>query len=203
MPTCLEVAGVPLPATSKAGTPPVPIDGKSLVSVFEGRNSEEQSLFWEHEGNSAVREGKWKLVSRFPELCDMESDRTGLRNIADEHPDQVNKIAADYAAWAKRAGVQPWPMPETPAGPIREGAMSSPEYLLKDLGDSGEEVVLQVSRVDKERTVAGWPMCPSGREIKQSLDESVLLSDIFPAYSSDLTLTPSGLTAREREARIP
>jgi hypothetical protein len=32
-------------------------------------------------------------------------------------------------------------------------------------------------------------MCPSGREIKQSLDESVLLSDIFPAYSSDLTLT--------------
>jgi arylsulfatase len=129
MPTCLEVAGVPLPATAKAGTPPVPLEGKSLVPVFEGRNSEERSLFWEHEGNSAVREGKWKLVSRFPgawELYDMESDRTELRNIADEHPDQVNKMAADYSAWAKRVGVQPWPMPETPAGPSAKALCHRP-----------------------------------------------------------------------------
>ncbi len=45
-----------------------------------------RSLFWEHEGNHAVREGKWKLVSRFPnswELYDMERDGWGMHDLAD------------------------------------------------------------------------------------------------------------------------
>jgi arylsulfatase len=135
MPTCLEIAGVPYPATSKAGTPPPPPEGKSLVPVFQGHQLPERSLFWEHEGNSAVREGKWKLVSRFPnywELYDMERDRTEMHDVADQYQDRVKKMAADYAVWAKRVGVQPWPMPETPRGSERDGAMSSPEYLLKE-----------------------------------------------------------------------
>jgi arylsulfatase A-like enzyme len=135
MPTCLEVAGVPYPATSKAGTVPPPPEGKSLVPIFQGRQLEERSLFWEHEGNHAVREGKWKLVSRFPdywELYDMEQDRTEMHDLADQHPEQVRKMADDYAKWATRVGVQPWPMPETPRGSIRDGAMPAPEYLLKD-----------------------------------------------------------------------
>lgn len=135
MPTCLEVAGVSLPAVSKAGTPPPRPEGKSLVPIFEGRMLPERSLFWEHEGNSAVREGKWKLVSRFPdawELYDMESDRTERHDLADQFPDRVRKMAADYAEWAHRVGVQPWPMPQTPPGPIHDGAMTAPPYLLKD-----------------------------------------------------------------------
>ena len=135
MPTCLEVAGVAYPAVSKAGTQPPPLEGKSLVPVFEGRELAERSLFWEHEGNSAAREGKWKLVSRFPdawELYDMERDRTEMHDLADQYPERVKKMADDYATWANRVGVQPWPMPETPPGPIRDGAMPAPEYLLKD-----------------------------------------------------------------------
>lgn len=135
MPTCLQVADVNLPEKNKAGTTPRPLEGKSLLPVFEGRELVERSLFWEHEGNCAVREGKWKLVSRFPdswELYDMEQDRTEMRDLADQHPERVKVMAADYASWAKRVGVQRWPMPETPAGPIREGAMPSPEYLRKD-----------------------------------------------------------------------
>ncbi|MGH9599798.1 MAG: arylsulfatase, partial [Terracidiphilus sp.] len=134
MPTCLDVAGVPYPALSKAGTPPPPLEGKSLVPVFRGGGIPERSLFWEHEGNSAAREGKWKLVSRFPdywELYDMERDRTEMHDLADQYPDRVRKMAADYAVWAKRIGVQPWPMPETPAGE-RTGAMPSPPYLRHD-----------------------------------------------------------------------
>jgi arylsulfatase len=128
MPTCLEVAGVPYPTTSKAGTPPPPPEGKSLVPVFEGRMLPKRSLFWEHEGNSAVREGRWKLVSRYPdawELYDMESDRTERHDLVDQHLDQVRQMASDYAAWAHRVGVQPWPM-------RRGGATEIPEYLLKD-----------------------------------------------------------------------
>jgi arylsulfatase A-like enzyme len=135
MPTCLEVAGVDYPQTSKAGAAPPPLEGKSLVPVFGGKALAARSLFWEHEGNSAVREGKWKLVSRFPdawELYDMEADRTETRDLADRQPERVKKMANDYAAWAERVGVQPWPMPETPRGSEREGAMPSPGYLLKD-----------------------------------------------------------------------
>lgn len=135
MPTCLEAAGVPYPTTSKAGTAPPPLEGKSLLPVLQGRGIAERSLFWEHEGNCAVREGKWKLVSRFPdswELYDMERDRTEMRNLADQYPDRVRKMIADYAAWAHRVGAQPWPMPQTPRGNEREGGMPTPPYLLKD-----------------------------------------------------------------------
>lgn len=135
MPTCLELAGVPYPATSKAGTPPLPLEGKSLVPVFDGEQLPERSIYWEHEGNSAVREDRWKLVSRFPdawELYDMKQDRTEMHDLADQHQDLVRKMAGDYAKWAKRVGVQPWPMPETPAGSERDGAMPSPDYLLHD-----------------------------------------------------------------------
>lgn len=135
MPTFLDVAGVAYPSVSKTGVLPPPPEGKSLVPVYEGRMLPERSLFWEHEGNSAVREGKWKLVSRFPdawELYDMEQDRTEMHNLADQFPDRVRKMAADYAAWAKRVGAQPWPMQQTPPGAIREGAMPAPPYLLHD-----------------------------------------------------------------------
>ena len=135
MPTCLEIAGIAYPATSKAGTPPPPLEGKSLVPVFDGRQIPDRTLCWEHEGNHAVREGKWKLVSRFPnswELYDMERDRIEMHDLADQFPDRVKKIANDYSEWAKRVGTRPWPMPETPRVPEREGAMTAPAYLLKD-----------------------------------------------------------------------
>jgi len=134
MPTFLEAAGVAYPSTSKNGSTPPPPEGKSLMPVLKGGELAERSLFWEHEGNSAVREGRWKLVSRFPyawELYDMEDDRTERHNLADTQMERVRKMAADYAAWAERVGAQPWPMPQTP-GSERSGAMTAPEYLLKD-----------------------------------------------------------------------
>ena len=91
-------------------------------------------MFWEHEGNAAMRDGKWKLVSRFPnawELHDMKADRTELHNVADLYTDRVKAMAAAYAVWAVKVGVQPWPMLETPKGE-QDGAMSSPPYLRHD-----------------------------------------------------------------------
>jgi arylsulfatase len=134
MPTCLDAAGAPYPSKSKAGTPPPPLEGRSLVPLFRGGTLEERSLFWEHEGNCAVREGDWKLVSRFPngwELYDMMTDRTEMHDVADLYPGRVAKMAADYAAWAHRVGAQSWPMPETPEDE-RTGAMPLPEYLRHD-----------------------------------------------------------------------
>ena len=74
-------------------------------------------------------------MSKFPdswELYDMEADRTEMHDLAEQYPDRVKKMVADYAEWLRRAGVQPWPMPETPPSAEREGAMTAPSYLLHD-----------------------------------------------------------------------
>ena len=135
MATCLDIAEVSYPSKAKNGEQPPALAGTSLRPIFENRTRTDRGpLFWEHEGNAAMRDGKWKLVSRYPdawELHDMEADRTELHNLADQNPDRVTNMAAAYSEWAKRVGVQSWPMPETPTGE-REGAMSSPPYLRHD-----------------------------------------------------------------------
>jgi arylsulfatase len=90
-------------------------------------------IFWEHEGNKALRDGKWKLVSRFPEgweLYDMESDRTELHDLAASQPERTKAMVAMYENWMERIGVQPWPMPETPPAE-RTGKLAVPPYLQK------------------------------------------------------------------------
>jgi len=41
-----------------------PMEGKSLVPVFANQGLERAAIYWEHEGNRAVRMGKWKLISK-------------------------------------------------------------------------------------------------------------------------------------------
>ncbi len=57
-------------------------DGESLAPLFGGADwTRERPIFWEHEGNAAVRLGEWKLVRRHGhawELYNMEVDRTEL-----------------------------------------------------------------------------------------------------------------------------
>ena len=135
MATCLDVSGAAYPALNKAHTAPPPLEGRSLLPVFRGGAvSNRGMLFWEHEGNCAVRDDQWKLVSAWPntwELYDMEADRTELHNLADTFPEQVVRLGAAYRAWAARVGAQPWPMPQTPPGE-RGGSLPLPDYLKTD-----------------------------------------------------------------------
>jgi arylsulfatase len=130
MPTFLELAGATYPSTVAAG--PIPaLVGQSLAPVFAGRSRTRAPIYWEHEGNKALRDGKWKIVSRFPEkweLYDMEADRTELHDLASAQPQRTETMAAMWDDWAKRIGVQPWPMPETPPGE-RTGELRVPPYL--------------------------------------------------------------------------
>ncbi|GAB6166594.1 arylsulfatase [Thermostilla marina] len=113
MATCADLAGARYPDT-RQGQAVVPLEGKSMVPLFQGGNDPiHDALFWEHEGNRAVRVGDWKLVARGAkspwELYNMKTDRTELHDLAAEQPERVAEMSRLWHEWAKRAHVVPNP----------------------------------------------------------------------------------------------
>jgi len=110
MATILDAAGATYPAEFQ-GRRIEPLEGQTLLPVFARDGLENRKpMFWEHEGNAAVRIGQWKLVKRWPrpwELYDMDADRTELHDLAALQPERVADMAAQYEAWAERCGVIP------------------------------------------------------------------------------------------------
>jgi arylsulfatase A-like enzyme len=109
MATVLDVTGTEYPAEYN-GNKILPLEGESMAPSFASEAPVRGPLFWEHEGNAAVRVGKWKLVRKYPgawELYDMELDRTELNDLAAKHPARVSEMKAQYDAWAARCGVIP------------------------------------------------------------------------------------------------
>lgn len=108
--TCVDLARAEYP-TEFNGQRILPMEGVSLVPLFEGRPLQRKSpIFWEHEGNRAVREGRWKLVAKENqpwELYDMETDRTEMHDLSAEHPEIVERLAKAWEEWAARAQVLP------------------------------------------------------------------------------------------------
>ncbi len=112
MATCLDLSGAKYPAEF-AGEKITPFEGVSLRPALAGKALQRtQPIFWEHEGNRAVREGRWKIVSKFPggwELYDIDTDRAEQHDLAAKEPARTQAMVARYDAWAKRAGVVKWP----------------------------------------------------------------------------------------------
>jgi arylsulfatase len=112
MATCVELAGAEYPSRCR-GREIQALEGRSLLPVFQGRSIDREAIYWEHEGNRAVRRGKWKLVAKGRkgpwELYDMAADRTETNDLAGVHPDRVKEMAAMWQAWAERTNVLPWP----------------------------------------------------------------------------------------------
>lgn len=112
MPTCLEAAGAAYPE-QRAGKTTIPLAGQSLLSSMLGKPSVARTLFWEHEGNRAVRKGDWKLVSDHRgewELYDVKQDRTELHDVANTETERANHLRELWNEWADSAGVRPWPV---------------------------------------------------------------------------------------------
>lgn len=109
MATLVDLTGAHYPEKFD-GNQILPCEGESLASSFSSDEMNRGPLFWEHEGNAAIRTGKWKLVRRYPgpwELYDMEADRTEMHDLVAEHPELVRSMEAEYHAWAQRCGVIP------------------------------------------------------------------------------------------------
>ncbi len=112
MATCVDLAHATYP--KKVNRVDItPLEGVSLQPAFNGRPVDRKNpIFWEHEGNRAIRDGKWKAVAKGSagawELYDMEADRTELNNLAAQNPPKLKSLIAQWEAYAKRADVLPW-----------------------------------------------------------------------------------------------
>ncbi|MFC2113354.1 sulfatase-like hydrolase/transferase, partial [Bacteroidota bacterium] len=110
MATCVDIAGAIYPSTVDDQSIWA-MEGKSLVPVFENKEIDRDLLFWEHEGNRALRIGKWKIVAKGLdggwELYDIETDRSELTNLATVYPERLESMAAKWEAEAVRLKVLP------------------------------------------------------------------------------------------------
>jgi len=84
MATCINLAHAEYPQEYLGHEMP-PMEGKSLLPLIQGKREpvHTEPIFWEHEGNKAVRLGPYKLVQEWKqdqtdhwELYDMVDDRT-------------------------------------------------------------------------------------------------------------------------------
>jgi len=82
------------------------------MALLQGKDwQREQPIFWEHEGNAAIRLGQFKLVRQYDqnwELYDMETDRTELHNLFGKNPKLEADMTGQYYSWAAQAGVMDW-----------------------------------------------------------------------------------------------
>ncbi len=90
-------------------------DGISLLPILSSGKAEHDYLFWEMEGQTAVRKGKYKLVlnGRLVEyeepiapafLSDLEKDPGETRNLADEMPALCREMTEAALKW--REGIE-------------------------------------------------------------------------------------------------
>jgi arylsulfatase len=111
MATCCDLANVDYPSTFK-GKKINPLRGNSLVPIFNGEIREPHNcIFWEHEGNRAVRMGDWKIVGKKGqkwELYNMITDRTELNDLSNDSTVLLQKMANAYEQWASGAHVIPY-----------------------------------------------------------------------------------------------
>jgi arylsulfatase len=112
MATCVDVGGAKYPVEFN-GHPITAMEGRSLQPAFRSETISREAIYWEHDGNRAIRVGTWKLVAKFPagkwELYDMSRDRTEMNDLAGAEPDRVKAMSEQWDAWANRAHALPWP----------------------------------------------------------------------------------------------
>jgi arylsulfatase len=114
MATCVDVGQATYPGKFN-GHAILPMEGRSLRPAFADLPIQRDALYWEHEGNAAVRVGDWKLVRLGRkgawELYNMKADRTELHDLSSAQPERAKELAAQWDAWAERTHVKPYPKP--------------------------------------------------------------------------------------------
>ncbi|MEM0898295.1 MAG: sulfatase-like hydrolase/transferase, partial [Verrucomicrobiota bacterium] len=97
MATALDVGEARYPDQGRDGSAIEPLQGKSLLPIFQSKVREPHEWLYFYFGNNrAIRKGDWKVVSARGaawELYDLSQDRTEVHNLADENPDLVTELS--------------------------------------------------------------------------------------------------------------
>ena len=111
MATAVNVAAATYPRTYHDGQAIKPMEGVSLMPAFLGKRIQRDAIYWEHEGNRAVRRGDYKLVAKGAkgpwELYNIKNDRSEQQDLASQKPALAAELAALWQAYAERANVLP------------------------------------------------------------------------------------------------
>ncbi|MES2599045.1 MAG: sulfatase-like hydrolase/transferase [Verrucomicrobiota bacterium] len=140
LPSLCSLAGVKIPEDHT-------LDGEDMSDTWTGETRlRKRPLMWEwrfriagepfhHSPELAIRDGQWKLLmnpdkSRV-ELYDLNQDLTQLNNVAEHHPDIVERLGSQVTMWAKTlpegprdpgAGKMNYPMPGQTKGAAKKKA---------------------------------------------------------------------------------
>lgn len=126
MPTLLAAAGATRPAM-KDGIQLAPMEGMDILPALRGEAllPDSRALFWERQGNEAVRLGDWKLVRAYNEgkpdgapdglgartgqwqLFNMAEDPGETRDRLSEYPALATDLHERYRRWSTRINVIP------------------------------------------------------------------------------------------------
>lgn len=111
MPTLLDLGNGTYP-TTYLGNAIKAQRGTSLKPLFDGKKlNRQQPIYWEHEGNRAIRIGDWKAVSNITEpwqLYNMKTDRTELHDLSESEPAILKDLIAKYDSWYENVGARPY-----------------------------------------------------------------------------------------------
>jgi len=109
MPTICEIANTEYPKDYHGNTI-IPMPGKSLIPVIQGGNvTIHEAIYWEHNGNRAVRRGDWKLVAKEGEpweLYNLSADRSETKDMILTEAQIARELKQMYEAWAEQVGVE-------------------------------------------------------------------------------------------------
>ncbi|MCM2369188.1 arylsulfatase [Aporhodopirellula aestuarii] len=113
MATCVDLAGAAYPSEYKDHQI-TPMQGQSLRPLLTGEGEfAERTLYWEHEGNAAIRVRDNKLVRRGAkgqwELFDLAGDRTEQHDLIEQKPELAETLRKQWLQWARSADVLPKP----------------------------------------------------------------------------------------------
>src|SRR5690606_29512247 len=120
----LALAGIPDPGDQFEGRAVAPLEGRSLLPLLTGNADfvygPDDVLAGEVNNIRFVRRGPWKMtrvvnyllpsaslfVNHDWELYNLDVDRGETHDLAAEHPEIVQSLIADWAAYVQRVGVK-------------------------------------------------------------------------------------------------